>query len=42
MGRDYLRMYKEKLRTAAEAARIIEPGDWVDYGMFNGKPVAFD
>lgn len=42
MGRDYQAMYKEKLRTAEEAAKIIESGDWVDYGMFNGKPVAFD
>ena len=42
MGRDYVQMYKDKLCTAAEAARIIESGDWVDYAMFNGKPVAFD
>ena len=42
MGRDYLQMYKDRLCTAEEAARIVQPGDWVDYAMFNGKPVAFD
>lgn len=42
MARDFLAMYKEKLRTAEEAAKIVESGDWLDYGMFNGKPVAFD
>lgn len=42
MSRDYQKMYKEKLRTAEEAVRIIESGDWVDYGMFNGQPVACD
>lgn len=42
MARDYQAIYKDKLRTAEEAAMIVEPGDWLDYGMFNGKPVAFD
>jgi acyl-CoA hydrolase len=35
-------MYKERLCTAEEAVKCIEPGDWVDYAMFNGKPVACD
>lgn len=35
-------MYREKLCTAEEAVRCIEPGDWIDYAMFNGKPVACD
>ncbi|HWQ75680.1 MAG TPA: acetyl-CoA hydrolase/transferase C-terminal domain-containing protein [Syntrophomonas sp.] len=35
-------MYKDKLRSAAEAVKCIQPGDWVDYAMFNGKPVACD
>lgn len=42
MGRDYRQMYREKLCTAAEAVQCIEPGDWVDYALFNGKPVACD
>lgn len=42
MARDYVQMYKDKLRTAAEVAQVVESGDWVDYAMFNGKPVAFD
>jgi len=42
MRRDYLQMYKDKLCTAAEAVQCIESGDWVDYALFNGKPVACD
>jgi acyl-CoA hydrolase len=42
MSRDFQTLYKEKLRTAEEAMKIIKPGDWIDYAMFNGKPVACD
>ena len=42
MSRDFQAMYKEKLRTAEEAMKIVKPGDWIDYAMFNGKPVACD
>lgn len=42
MARDYLQMYREKLRTAEEAMKTVQPGDWLDYAMFNGKPVACD
>jgi len=42
VGRDYIQMYKDKLVTADEAVRCIESGDWVDYAMFNGKPIACD
>jgi len=42
VGRDYSQMYRERLCTAAEAVQCIEPGDWVDYALFNGKPVACD
>jgi len=34
--------YKSKLRTPAEAVRVVKSGDLVDYGFFNGKPVACD
>lgn len=42
MARDIQQMYKEKLRTADEAMKNVKPGDWLDYAMFNGKPVACD
>ena len=35
-------MYKAKLRTAEEAVSIVKSGDWIDYAMFNGKPVVCD
>lgn len=38
----YQEMYKEKLRTAEEAVSIVKSGDWIDYAMFNGKPVVCD
>jgi acyl-CoA hydrolase len=37
-----MQMYKEKLCTPEKAVSMIEPGDWIDYAMFNGKPVACD
>lgn len=40
--KNYHQMYKEKLRTAEEAAKIVKSGDLIDYAMFNGKPIAFD
>jgi acyl-CoA hydrolase len=42
MARDFQQVYKEKLRTAEEAMKIVKSGDWIDYAMFNGKPVACD
>lgn len=34
--------YKSKLRSAEEAVKVVKSGDIVDYGFFNGKPVACD
>ena len=42
MARDFNQMYKEKVRTAAEVAKLVKSGDWIDLGMFNGKSVAFE
>lgn len=42
MARDIQQMYKEKLRTAEEAVKVVKPGDWIDYAMFNGKPILCD
>lgn len=34
--------YRAKLRSAAQAVQVVKSGDVVDYGFFNGKPVACD
>jgi acyl-CoA hydrolase len=34
--------YQKKLISADEAAKLVESGDAIDYGFFNGKPVACD
>jgi acyl-CoA hydrolase len=39
---DNISEYKRKLCTAEQAAAAIRPGFWIDYGFFNGKPVASD
>lgn len=39
---DYEALYKQKLTTAEEAAKIVKSGDWVDYGWTATTPVAFD
>jgi butyryl-CoA:acetate CoA-transferase len=38
----YKKEYKEKLRSAGEAVKIVKSGDIVDYGFFNGKPAVCD
>lgn len=42
MAWDLHKMYREKLRTAAQAVACVQSGNWIDYGLFNGKPVACD
>ncbi len=39
---DYEALYKEKLTSAAEAAKTVKSGDWVDYGWCVNTPVAVD
>ena len=39
---DYFAEYRQKLRTAEEAARLVKSGDWVDYGTNNSFPVSLD
>lgn len=34
--------YKQKLISAEEAAKLVQPGDWLDYGSFNGQVRAID
>jgi acyl-CoA hydrolase len=38
----YKKMYQEKLSSPEDVAKLVKPGDFIDYGFFNGKPVAFD
>ena len=35
-------MYKEKLTSAEDAVKVVNSGDWVDYGWGTGTPVALD
>ena len=38
----FQQMYKEKLVTAEEAVKNVKSGDWIEWAMFNGKPVELD
>ena len=38
----YAEEYKQKLVTAAQAAAVIQDGDWVDYGWCATTNVAVD
>ncbi len=38
----YQKEYKQKLRSAEDAVKIVESGNVVDYGFFNGKPGVCD
>ena len=35
-------LYKSKLVTAKEAAKVVKSGNWVDYGWTVTTPVDFD
>ena len=39
---DYQALYRQKLTTPAEAVKVIQSGDWVDYGWCTGTPEALD
>ncbi len=39
---NFLNDYKNKLKTADEAVKIVKSGDWVDYNTSNGMPIALD
>lgn len=39
---DYQALYQSKLTTAAEAAKVVKSGDWVDFGWCTGTPDALD
>ena len=39
---NFLSEYRSKLCTAEEAVRLVQSGDWVDYGSNNGYPSTLD
>ncbi|MCD7825423.1 MAG: butyryl-CoA:acetate CoA-transferase [Clostridiaceae bacterium] len=39
---DFKTMYEQKKTTAEEAVKVVNSGDWVDYGWCSGVPVALD
>ncbi len=39
---DYLKEYKEKLRTPEEAVKVVKDGDWVDYAQTCAFPELLD
>lgn len=39
---DYKEMYSQKLTTAEDAVKVVNSGDWVDFGWCVGTPVALD
>lgn len=39
---DFNSLYQQKLKTAAEAVKVVKSGDWVDYGWCTGTPRALD
>ena len=39
---DYQAIYQEKLTTPEKAVKVVQSGDWVDYGWCTNHPVALD
>ena len=39
---EFAQMYQDKLTTPDEAVKVIQSGDWVDYGWCVAHPVALD
>ena len=35
-------MYRQKLMTPEEAVKVVQSGDWVDYGMGTTQPILLD
>lgn len=38
----YMDQYRQKLVTAEQAAALVKPGFRIDFGIMNGRPIAFD
>ena len=39
---NYQEEYQKKITSAEEAVKVIQSGDWIDYGWCSGTPVALD
>lgn len=39
---NYREEYKKKLTTPEEAVKVIQSGDWVEYGSFGSPLIALD
>ena len=39
---DYKGLYQQKLTSAEEAVKVVQSGDWVDYGWCTNHPVSLD
>ena len=39
---NYQEEYKQKLKTAEEAVKVVKSGDWVDYTWCTSHPVELD
>ena len=39
---DYQALYQQKLTTAEQAVKVVQSGDWVDYGWCTNHPVELD
>ena len=39
---NYRELYNSKLKTPSEAAQVVNSGDWVDFGCYQGFPTLFD
>ena len=39
---DYQALYQQKLTTPQEAVKVVQSGDWVDYGWCTNHPIALD
>lgn len=39
---NYQEEYRQKLKTADEAVKVVKSGDWLDYGWSVCSPIALD
>ena len=39
---DYSKIYKDKLTTSSEAVKVVNSGNWIDYGWVTSTPIDLD
>ncbi|MEA1961787.1 MAG: acetyl-CoA hydrolase/transferase C-terminal domain-containing protein [Bacillota bacterium] len=42
MKKTYWDQYKEKLISASDAAKLVQSGDYIQFGAFQGRPIDYD